>query len=117
MGALLSKMLLPLLPLLGPIIVGRIAFYLTEVIDRMKTVTGSWNPTAKQSLAAGIAALLAALGAAVGQNFVAAGTPVADILNNVDVNAIAGALYAFAIKHGQQATAAKLAAPSGGTVK
>lgn len=107
------------LQVLAPFLIGTIANLLTEAIDKLKAMTGAWGAPQKQALAAGIAALAAAGGQLAGHQFLDPNTPLADALNNLDVNAVAGALFAYALKHGQQlkqvadAAAAPTTSPTG----
>lgn len=95
------------LKILSPFIVGTIAHLLTEQIDKLKAITGSWGAPQKQALAAAIAALAAWGGQVAGAQLLDPASPVVDALNNIDVNALAGALFAYALKHGKQNAAAK----------
>ena len=99
--------------ILAPFVIGIIANLLTEGIDKLKALTGSWGAPQKQALATVIAGLAAGGASLAGHTFLTPGSAAADALNNLDVNAIAGALFAFAMKHAQQIKAASIpAAPT-----
>ena len=99
----------------GPLITGWVAHLLAELADRLQgAFLGLKLPVEiKQAAVAIIAAAVAAVEMKTGAHFLTPGGTAADIFSHFDVNAIAGVLFAFALKHAQQlkATAKVTAQP------
>jgi hypothetical protein len=88
------------LKVMAPLLIGWLSYLIAEGVDQFKRVTGKMPVAAKQAAVAVVASLLSALGAAISVTIIPDGVPLQQALDSLDTNAIAAALFAFALKHG-----------------